>query len=554
VSDLDLPMPMARLLVARGLVELEKIDRFLNPRLSDLSDPFELKDMDKAVDRILQAIAERQSILIYGDYDVDGITSTALMVNVLSALGGSVTPFLPHRIDDGYGLNVETLLRCIEQCHPRLIVTVDCGTGSVEAVRKAAEMGVDVVVTDHHEPPDECAPALAIVNPKLCGNPATQMLAGVGVAFKLCHALLKKARADGWVGAESIDLRNYLDMVALGTIADIVPLLHENRILAYHGLSLLNRTQSVGLKSLIEVSGITGFIDSYHVGFILGPRINAMGRMGSAQKALELLLTDHAPRAKALAMDLDAANRERQEVETRIVKEACARIDEYFDPARHFGLVVSDQAWHTGVIGIVASRLVGRYYRPVVVIGLEPDGVGRGSCRSIEGFDLLAHLAKCSDLLLKFGGHAMAAGLEVEVSRIPEFVERFNAVVAETLGQVDLRPVQPIDAWLSLPEIDKPFLEWQERLKPFGHGNKTPIWAASDIRFAGTPRIVGKSHLKATLTSRGTQHDAIGFGMADREIPQGSFDAAFSVAKNTYYGDETIQLHLQDFRKEPAAE
>ncbi|MGD9781640.1 MAG: single-stranded-DNA-specific exonuclease RecJ [Kiritimatiellia bacterium] len=541
---------MARALVARGLTDREEIDKFLQPRLADLTDPFALPGMEKAVELILQHVEQGSSILVYGDYDVDGVTATALMIQVLSGLGAVASPFLPHRIEDGYGLGVETLHRCVETYHPNLIVTVDCGTSSVEAVKEAARLGIDVVVTDHHEPAAEgVAEACAIVNPKLGGCPEDiRMLAGVGVAFKVCHGLIKAARQRKMEAAEKLDLKTYMELVAVGTVADIVPLLKENRILVYHGLMLLNKTQSVGLRTLIEAAGITGPVDTYHIGFMIGPRINAAGRLGNADAALELVLTEQEPRARILAQQLDDASRKRQEIEDKIVGEACEDLDARFDAAKDFGLVVAHPHWHAGVIGIVASRISSRYNRPVVVIGMDDDGVGRGSCRSIPGFDLLSHLQQCAPMLRRYGGHAMAAGLEVDQTRIPEFAARFNDVCAATLRQGDQRRQLLIDAWIAPTDINDHLYNDQNRLRPFGHSNPLPVWAVRNVVPAFPPRVIGGKHLKILFPMGGKQREAIGFGMGDRAVPEGPLDIAFNLVLNRYNGQEYLQLHLQDFR------
>ena len=547
-AQAGVPVPLASLLVSRGFATVETIDRFLNPRLSDLVDPSRLPDMEKAVDRIWKAIDRNEPMVVFGDYDVDGISSTALMVQVLTKLGARITPFLPHRIDDGYGLSVEPLKRCLETWNPKLLITVDCGTGSVEAAEWARAAHLDVIVTDHHEASGPVAPVLALVNPKLGTEERIKALAGVGVAFKLCHALVKKGREAGVPAAAATDLRDYLDLVGIGTIADIVPLQDENRIYARHGLARLNKTESIGLKSLVEVAGTKGDLESYHVGFILGPRLNAAGRIGDAQAALELLLTDQADRARTLALQLDRANRERQDIEARIVREATAQIDSFFEPSKHFALVVASGEWHAGVVGIVASRLSARYRRPAVVIALDEAGMGRGSCRSIEGFDLVHHLAACSDLLMRFGGHAMAAGLELKADAVEPFREKFNEVAAGVLAGTDLRPVQSVDAWLNLGEADQSMLDALDRMRPFGFGNPTPVFAARGLRVVGQPRIVGNGHLKMTLADGGVQREAIGFNLGERDIPEGPIDAAFYLQKNVYMGRQTLQLSLQDFR------
>lgn len=541
---------MARALVTRGLVDHAEIEKFLQPRLADLTDPFSLPGMQTAVDLILSHIEQGSAILVYGDYDVDGVTATALMIQVLSGLGAVAVPFLPHRIEDGYGLGVETLHRCIENYHPNLIITVDCGTSSVEAVREAARLGIDVIVTDHHEPAAEgVAEACAIVNPKLGGGPEEiRMLAGVGVAFKVCHGLVKAARQRRMEAAEKLDLKTFMELVAVGTVADIVPLLKENRILVYHGLTLLNRTQSVGLRTLIEAAGISGYVDTYHIGFIIGPRINAAGRLGNAEAALELVLTEQEPRARILAQQLDDASRKRQEIEDKIVQEACSDLDGRFDAGRDFGLVVAHPHWHAGVIGIVASRIASRYNRPVVVIGMDDDGVGRGSCRSVPGFDLLKHLQQCSSMLRRYGGHAMAAGLEVDHSRIEEFAARFNEVCAATLSQVDQRRQLLVDAWITPNDIGDPLYHDQNRLRPFGHSNPLPVWAIRNVTPLFPPRVIGGKHLKILFSMGGRQREAIGFGMGDREVPDGPLDIAFNLILNRYNGQEYLQLHLQDLR------
>jgi single-stranded-DNA-specific exonuclease len=541
---------MARALVTRGLVDHAEIEKFLQPRLADLTDPFSLAGMQTAVDLILSHIEQGSAILVYGDYDVDGVTATALMIQVLSGLGAVAVPFLPHRIEDGYGLGVETLHRCIENYHPNLIITVDCGTSSVEAVREAARLGIDVIVTDHHEPAAEgVAEACAIVNPKLGGGPEDiRMLAGVGVAFKVCHGLVKAARQRRMEAAEQLDLKTFMELVAVGTVADIVPLLKENRILVYHGLTLLNRTQSVGLRTLIEAAGISGYVDTYHIGFIIGPRINAAGRLGNAEAALELVLTEQEPRARILAQQLDDASRKRQEIEDKIVQEACSDLDGRFDAGRDFGLVVAHPHWHAGVIGIVASRIASRYNRPVVVIGMDDDGVGRGSCRSVPGFDLLKHLQQCSPMLRRYGGHAMAAGLEVDHSRIEEFAARFNEVCAATLSRVDQRRQLLVDAWITPGDIGDPLYHDQNRLRPFGHSNPLPVWAIRNVTPLFPPRVIGGKHLKILFSMGGRQREAIGFGMGDREVPDGPLDIAFNLILNRYNGQEYLQLHLQDLR------
>ena len=548
-AESGIPRAMAAVLAARGHTSAEAVDAWLNPRLSALSDPCTLPSMARAVDRLVQALERSETVLVYGDYDVDGLTSTVLMVEVLRALGATVVPFLPHRVDDGYGLGVEPVERCLAEHRPGCILTVDCGTGSVEAVEAARAGGVDVVVTDHHEPGDRVASAYAVVNPKLnTTDDSLHGLAGVGVAFKLAHALLKRLRAAGHPAAQRLDLKLYLDLVAIGTIADMVPLTGENRALACYGLAQLNRTERCGLLALKEVSGITGPVDGYQVGFMLGPRLNAAGRLGTACAALELLLTRDPSEATRLAAALNTANRERQQTEARMVEEAVAQVDAWFDPARHHGVLAFQRDWHAGVIGIVASRLARRYSRPAVVVAVDGDGVGRGSCRSIAPFNMVEGLGDCADLLDRYGGHPMAAGLQVAAERVELLRERFDAAVRARVDLAALRPVLPIDAWIGLREADWPLVECLERMGPFGQGNARPVWAARGVQLCGPPRVVGKNHLKMTVIEGNARLDAIAFGMGNRTVPDGPMDVAFHLNRNTFRGQDILQLVVQDFR------
>ena len=548
-QEMDIPLPAAVVFSGLGFARLDEISRFLNPRLMDMSDPFLLPDMELVVQRIWQALASYESIAVFGDYDVDGITSTGLLTTILRKLGASnVTPCLPNRVTEGYGLTVDAVARCIETCHPKLLVTVDCGTNSANAARFALRQGTDVIVTDHHEASSELPDVHAHVNPKLGTDEGLKTLAGVGVVFKLCHALIKYGRDNGYDYANDIDLRDYLEWVALGTVTDIVPLLGENRIMVRHGLARLTQTSLPGWTALLDVAGIRGPINTYHVGFCLGPRLNAAGRLSNPDSALELLLTDDARQANEIAAALDAANRERQQIESKICSEARAEIDSFFDDSTHFGLVTGRQGWHPGVIGIVASRLAATYQRPVVVVAFDEAGKGRGSCRSIEGYNLLNALEQCSDDLITFGGHKMAAGLEINYEQFGGFRTRFNEVAASELKDHDFRPVQRVHAWLDLNQADESLLNALERLRPFGQGNPRPVLAVREARVVNSPQKVGANHLRLTLESRGTRRSAIAFGMADRGIPEGPVDVAFYLQRNSYMGNDSLQLNIQDIR------
>ena len=546
-AELEVPVAIGRVLAARGLTDPDEAGRFLRPRLSDLGDPLALPDAAPAVARIRAALERGEPITVFGDYDVDGITATALLARVLQRLGGCVSTFLPHRIEEGYGFTPAALTRCLAQSQPALIVTVDCGTDAVDTVAQAAARGIDVVVTDHHEVSAAPAPAAAVVNPKRGADEDLHRLAGVGVAFKLCHALVRDLHAHA-AGNGALDLREFLGWVALGTVADVVPLLGENRILVRHGLDRLNRQPGAGLEALCKAAGVNGTLGSYHLGFVLGPRLNAAGRLGSADPALELLLCEEAGRARELADGLEAANRERRRIEEGIAGEAVRSIDARFDAGRTFGVVAAQTGWHVGAIGIVASRLCGRYHRPAVVIGFDDNGRGRGSCRGIEGVDLTAILEECADVLDGFGGHAMAAGLHVRRENLEAFRARFNAGCRRALEGRDLRPVLRVDGWIELGEADEAMWSALEMLSPAGVGNPTPLWGLRRVRPMGRPRVVGRDHLKMIVADGGGQMESIGFGLADRPVPDGPFDMLAQIRENHFRGRRSLQLHIKDFR------
>lgn len=547
-EELSVPAPFARLLAARGFAEREASEAFLNPRLKSLSDPGELPGMAAASEAVWTAIAAGKRIAVYGDYDVDGVSATALLVRVFRALGAVVEPFLPHRLEDGYGLTPDTVDRCIDLHRPALIVTVDCGTNSADAVERALARGVDLVITDHHQASGPAAPARAVVNPRLAppGRPWSE-LAGVGVAFKLAHAVLKLARDAGAPGAAALDLRDQLDLVALGTVADCVPLTGENRVLVRFGLDVLRRAPSIGIRALMQAAAMKEEPEAWHIGFLLAPRLNAAGRLGTAEDSLNLLLAPDAARAASLARDLDRSNRERQEIERTIVDAAMARIDPAFDPVRDFALVLADRAWHPGVIGIVASRLVARYNRPAVVIALDDEGGGRGSCRGIPAVDLAAALRECADLLHRCGGHAMAAGLDIDATRVDDFRTRLNEIVkARVNGRVP-DPELPIDAWLRLDEADEDLIGHIEKARPCGQGNPAPVWAARDLEVEDW-QVMKEKHVRLRLRQGAEVRAAIGFNLAARGRPAGRIDIAFELRRDTWNGRNGLQLQLRDFR------
>lgn len=547
---LRIPPAVAAVLAARGYAERESTGRFLNPRLADITDPFCLPGMAEAVERIWKAVDAGERMVVFGDYDADGVTSSALLVDVLRHLGAPrVDAFVPCRFADGYGLTMSALARCLDSKRPDLLITVDCGTMSVEAVATAQARGTDVVVTDHHAVSGAAAAAVALVNPKLgASQDSTTSLAGVGVAFKLCHALVKEGLRRGRDAARRIDLRDWLDLVATGTVADVVPLTGENRILVRHGLDRINRSPSVGLQALIREAGVDTDLDCYHLGFLIGPRLNAAGRLGSAERAVRLLLTRDADEARGLARELSDENARRRRIEDGIREQAEACIGEICDPRSAFGLVAAGRDWHSGTVGIVAARLCSMYYRPTVVVSIDEDGLGHGSGRSIEEIDLVDVLSESAELLERYGGHRMAAGLTVRADRLESFRKRFEASCRERLAGTDLRPSIEVDGWLRMPDADDGLLQAIRMLKPMGMGNPEPVWGVRGVRLAGPPRVVGRNHLKLLLAAGGTQMDAIGFGLGEQPVPDGELDVLFTLRENVYRGRRSLQLQVKDFR------
>jgi single-stranded-DNA-specific exonuclease len=540
--ELHLALPLAQVLVNRGFRDADRASQFLNPQLRQLGDPFELPGMDRAVDRIHRAIENKERIVIYGDYDVDGVTSSALLQLVLRAAGATVTNFLPHRMDEGYGLTEDGIARCLKEHRPQLLLAVDCGTSSVHEIADLKKREVDSIVLDHHEPAETLPDSVALVNPKCAasGEAACDYLASVGLSFKLAHALLKRDRGL----SEHIDLRDHLDLVAIGTVADVVPLIEENRILVKAGLERLPHTQRIGLRALMDVASVPDEVSPYHIGFRIAPRLNAAGRLADAMAALELLLTADASRAKELAALLDGHNTERQRLEERILEEAMAmaRAQE-LDRV----LVLAKEGWHVGVIGIVASRVQQEFYKPTVVIGIE-DKLGKGSCRSITGFSIVDALRHCAPLLERFGGHEMAAGLSVKARNIDPLRQKLNEFAAKALTEDDLRQRLRIDAVVALDDLDADFFEQLARLEPCGPENPTPVFAVEGVQLRGAPRVVGKNHLRFNVTDGDTSVQAIWWGKGDFELPRGKFDVAFTPELNEYRGVENVQLKVRDVR------
>lgn len=548
---LGLPRALCSVLVARGHDVVDDAKRVLRPRLEHLHDPSTLADGPAAARRIAEAVRRGETVLVHGDYDVDGICSTALLTRFLRSLGGTVVPFVPHRLRDGYDFSPAGLAAARE-AGASVVVTADCGTLAHGPIADARAAGIDVVVTDHHTVGASLPQAVAVVNPRRddCRYPDKD-LCGAGVAFRLCELVAAE------LGADADELHTLVDLVALATIADLVPLAGENRVLAHFGLRRLARTRWVGLRALLAVSDVDpGRLTSGHVGFRLAPRINAAGRIGEARDALGLLLTDDESEARSLARRLDELNTERREEDRRTLDEALDHLVDRFDPASDFGLVLSADGWHPGVIGIVASRVVERVHRPVVMIAL--DGTkGRGSARSIPGFHLYEALAECAEHLDRFGGHRQAAGMDVRPESVEAFRVAFNAVAREKLDGRELRPTLRPDVDLDLAEADLELVRWLSYLGPHGIGNPGPLFRARDLRVEGA-RVVGERHIKAVLRQGAARIDAIGFGLAERlpteRLGDEPFDALFRLERNEWRGRTRVQAKLTDLRPASARE
>lgn len=538
--EIGVPPFLAGILWRRGLREGEVATAFLDPRLKSLRDPFLLPDMSPAVDRVIRAIENRERLVFYGDYDVDGVTSLALLTRVLRACGADPACFLPHRVDEGYGLSAEGISRCLEEHRPQLLIAVDCGTTSVAEIEGLRQQGVDAIVLDHHE----CAPTLpacvALVNPKR--GDSDRHLCSAGLAFKFAHALLKRRPVPGF------DLRHVLDLVALGTVADLVPLIDENRLLVKHGLQRLACSSWAGLRALIEVAGLNAPFNAAHVGFGLGPRLNAAGRLGTARDALELLLSDDPDQAWAIASALDAQNRERRAVEDLVCKEAEDDLAGWFDPSQHAAIVVGRAGWHQGVIGIVASRISRRHHRPTIVVSFDETGVGKGSGRSISGFSLVSALSSCSSHLDRYGGHDLAAGLSLGEAKLAPFRDAFLSLAQTTLTAEQLQPRLHLDAELQLGEIDLDLLSHVESLAPYGIGHRQPMFYARGVAPVMDPRVLKEKHLSFRLRQKGAEARAIWFGSAANPLPEPPWDIAFELSRNEYQGSVSAQIQISALR------
>jgi single-stranded-DNA-specific exonuclease len=548
-GDLKVSPLTARLLCIRGLGDPDYARRFLAPSLTDLHDPFALAGMHDAVARILAAIERKERIAIHGDYDVDGVTSTVILRRALELLGGDVTHFIPERLRDGYGLQPAALER-LHLAGVRLVISVDCGIRAGEAADRARELGLDLIITDHHEPDTELPRAVAVINPKRhdCAYP-DKNLAGVGVALKLVQALCVRSGRAAWLPA-------FVKVAAIGTLADVVPLQGENRIIAKLGLGMLSKgPHKVGLRSLLDVCGLTGKeIDSYHIGFVLAPRVNAAGRMSSPDIAARLLLaSDEAMGAEAreLAEQLNTENVRRQQEEADIVAQARKAVETDLEIGSRTVIVVAGEGWHRGVIGIVASKLVDAFHRPAIVLSIDGD-IAHGSCRSIPSFNMLAALESCGELMVKFGGHKQAAGLTIEATRVRELRARVNDFADGCLEPDDLRPRLWIDGSLAFGGITEQVAAELNTLAPFGAGNPRPVFRTNRVEIVDGPRRIKERHLKMAFKQDGRVMRGIAWRASEREEfvteHKAAIDLAFSLEEDTWEGNRYLQLNIADFR------
>jgi single-stranded-DNA-specific exonuclease len=534
--------------VSEGLTGIEYVRNFLNPDISRLHDPFLMDGMERAVWRILQAVAGQEDILIYGDYDVDGVTATSILYNFLRSRGARVRYFIPDRMEDGYGLTMSSAEK-VRQLGPSLVVTVDCGITSAEEVRFLTGSGIDVIVTDHHECKDVLPEALAVMNPHKpgCGYPFKE-LCGAGVVFKLVQAIcMREAGAAG-----SKDYLKYIDLAALATIADIVPLKDENRIIASFGLKAMQSTQNPGMAALVKAAGFGGKeITSYAAAFGLAPRVNAAGRLGSAERSVRLFTSDDRVLAEALAKELDEENRQRQETENKILEAAISYIEENLDPAREKVLVVCGEGWHHGVVGIVSSKITERYNRPSLIIAIDEEGNGKGSGRSIKCFNLFKALTSCEDLLDRFGGHEMAAGISIHSSRIEELRRRINEYADSVLTDADMLPCLRVDAFVGRGEITLESVREIGRMAPFGEANHNPNFGYMALKITDIKTMSGGKHLKLKLTDASFCAEAVGFGIgsiADQYKVGDVVDLVFNPDINVWNGSEKVQLYIKDIK------
>jgi single-stranded-DNA-specific exonuclease len=550
---------LAQVLINRGITDAQAAGIFLRPKLTELINPLQMPGVESAVHRLKQAITNKEKITVYGDYDVDGITGVAILWQVLSMLGADVDYYIPHRIEEGYGLNAEAI-GTLAKSGSKLVVTVDCGVTAFSSAELAAQLGLDLIITDHHQPDPELPKAVAIVHPLLEQSYPNQESAGAMVAFKLAWAVANEFNSGRKLEPR---LRDFMisatSLTAMGTVADIVDLRGENRVLTSYGLKTLPECKLSGIQALIETAGLTGHrLDSFHVGFRLAPMLNAAGRMGHARLAVELLTSDSPIRSMQIAEYLKEQNNQRQQYERRIFKQACEMIIErdLNHPDRK-SIVLASENWHTGVIGIVASRIVDKFYRPAIIINAaaSENGIVQGSGRSIPGFCLLSAIKACSQHLVSFGGHKMATGITIEAERIDRFAVEFEAYAKQNLNENDVVAKLHIDAVAQLDKFRKETVSELQLLGPFGQGNPEPIFATKGVRLAHPPRRVGsgREHLQLVITDNTAAVRCIGFrfGKLEKKLLENEFfNIAYQPQINTYNGNSNVEFVLTDIQFE----
>ncbi|MCH8118371.1 MAG: single-stranded-DNA-specific exonuclease RecJ [Planctomycetes bacterium] len=550
---------LAQVLINRGLTDAQSASVFLRPKLTQLIDPAEMPGIEPAVQRIKLAIANKEKITVYGDYDVDGITGVAILWQLLTLLGADVDYYIPHRIDEGYGLNAEAI-RTLEKSGTKLLVTVDCGITAFSSAELAGQLGLDLIITDHHQPDPDFPKAVSIVHPALKKSYPNQNSAGAMVAFKLAWAIANEFNSGRRLEPSLREfMLNATSLAAMGTIADIVDLRGENRVLTSFGLKSLPECKLSGIQALIESAGLTGHrLDSFHIGFRLAPMLNAAGRMGHARLAVELLTSEKPIRSMQIAEYLKEQNKQRQQYERRIFKQACEMIIErnLHHPDRK-SIVLANENWHTGVIGIVASRIVDKFYRPTIMInaGAAGNGIAQGSARSIHGFCLLSAIKACSHHLVSFGGHKMAAGITIETEKIERFAAEFETYAKQNLNENDVSAKLDIDAAVPLAEFRKEMVSELQMLGPFGEGNPKPIFATKGVRLASPPKRVGsgREHLQIAITDSTAAVRCIGFrfGKLEKKLLEHEFfNVAYQPQLNTYNANTNVEFVLTDIQFE----
>ncbi len=546
---------LAQVLINRGITDIASAKSFLQPQIAALDDPCLLPDIEKASARIGDAVRRKERIVIYGDYDVDGLSATALMYRCLKLVGAEVSYYIPERLEEGYGLNADAIKRLNEK-GADVILTVDCGINACREAEVARDFGMDLIITDHHQPGQEIPNAFAVVNPKLkTSQCAFKHLSGVGIAFKLAWAIGQQFSPHKKVSPEFKDfLLNAVGLVALGTIADVVPLLGENRIFTKYGLSALQYTEIPGLRALLDIADLSNTnLDAFHVGYRLGPRINAPGRVGNAGIVVEMLTTTCRERAVEIANFLERENKRRQDIQVDIMTSARKKVLDEINLDETTAIVLADQAWHPGIVGIIASKIVEEFNRPTVMIAIA-ETVGHGSARSIPSFHILNALEYCKSKLLSVGGHAQAAGLKIHPDNINEFRQMLNSTTSQRLTKTDLVPILNVDAEVTLSMLSKALVAELARIAPHGEGNPTPVFAAANLKIVGQPRRIGSKgqHLSFYVKQGDVAIRTVAFGMGERldRLKQNgkTCSLAFTVKINNWMDGENLELEAKDIK------